>query len=498
MRGLPRATELVDGGSPCALAVDGGVWCWGVGASQAHVSDNLPVRVAGLPSASQVVASEGLGCAVAEGGVWCWLVPDSDAWPFRPRAVALSWSTPVRRIAVRRWTLCAVDEGASVRCAPVTQQDGLPPPSHPPPRRVPGGGAAPAVAVLAGGAGALLGSGRVRCWGRRADAAPTGGTLHSERFLGVTGLPPASSVALSRGTACAVTRAREAWCWGANDSRLIDASRIDRPTPRRIEGLPELVQVGMADELACALDVRGAVWCWGDHGRPGESPAPRRLQASGGMRALAVGRRGACATDPRGVVRCWVTDDNLMAPLRVPAGAPLREVTPMGSGFCAREGVEGIVCWRVPFRGSEWRLERRQLPGLASLLPSDLLTFLAADRFVYYGLSASEAPIRSQHVSTEGPMVDDQLPPDGLRIAVTTTGDSCTVFRGGTVQCEGMLMDASDQRGVVDAVISHHFSCLLHEDGRVSCAGLNGRGQLGDGAPDPDVPADAVVTPGEW
>lgn len=170
----------------------------------------------------------------------------------------------------------------------------------------------------------------------------------------------------------------------------------------------------------------------------------------------------------------------------------------MGTRFCAREGAEGIVCWNAPWRESEWRLERRQQRGLVSLLPSDLLTFLAADRFVYYWPASSEAPSRSVHVSSEGPMVDDHLPPEGLRIAVTTWGDSCTVYRGGRVQCEGPMVDATDQRRVVDVAMGHRSICLLHEDGRVSCAGLNGRGQLGDGAPEPDVPADAVVTPGEW
>jgi hypothetical protein len=497
VRGLPRVIDLVDAGLPCALAVDGGVWCWGAGASRWRASDQAPVRVEGLPSASQLVAVQGLGCAVADGGVWCWSTPAVDAPPFRPRAVALQWPTRAQRIAVRGWTLCAVDEGASVQCARVTQREGVPPFLDGAPRTVNGVENARDVAVMDGGACALLASGRLRCWGRNASAAPAGGTLYSADFLGVTGLPPASSVALSRGTVCAVTRAREAWCWGDNRSRLVDPSRVDRSTPRRVEGLPDVVQLGIGYEHACALDVRGAVWCWGDRGRSGEGPAPVMLEGSGGMSALAVGDHGACATDFRGIVRCWNTRESVMVSMRVPAGSPLWEVTPMGMGFCAREGAEGILCWNLPSRESEWRLEQRQQPGLVSLLPSGGRTFLAADRLVYDWIPPNE-PYRHGQVSAEGLPGYLQLPPNGLRLAVTTWGDSCTVFQGGTVRCDARMIDASGQRGVVGAAMGHHSICVIHEDGRVSCAGMNDRGQLGDGAPDPEVPVDAVVTPGEW
>lgn len=54
--------------------------------------------------------------------------------------------------------------------------------------------------------------------------------------------------------------------------------------------------------------------------------------------------------------------------------------------------------------------------------------------------------------------------------------------------------DVSELEGVTTLAMGDGVVCALHEDGTVSCAGDNARGQLGDGSPSPDIARDAVVS----
>ncbi|MBI4955988.1 MAG: hypothetical protein HY908_28470 [Myxococcales bacterium] len=154
--GVPSASAVALGrATSCALAADGGVWCWGNNreglTGTGAFGRTAPVgRVKGVAGAVSLGAGEELACArLGDGGVACWGAGAFTAIPFDGIADAVD-------LGVGSDEACIARADGSVECGV--------PGCH---AAVPGVTGALRVAVGEDHACAALRGGRVVCWGAR-------------------------------------------------------------------------------------------------------------------------------------------------------------------------------------------------------------------------------------------------------------------------------------------------------------------------------------------
>jgi serine/threonine-protein kinase len=159
---------------------------------------------------------------------------------------------------------------------------------------------------------ALLGDGRVLCWGdNRHGQLGDGTTTTRAAPAPVRGLADAVEVAVGRYFACARARTGRVLCWGRNrDGTAGDGTREGRLAPVEVAGLADAVQISAGSEHACALRRGGQIVCWGQNhvgqvgSRVGErAPRPVPVEVAD-VASLSSGEVHTCARHPGGLV-CW-------------------------------------------------------------------------------------------------------------------------------------------------------------------------------------------------
>lgn len=197
---------------------------------------------------------------------------------------------------------------------------------------------------------AVLGEGKVKCWGRNSQgqlgrgntsAVGVSGSQMGELLdfveLGVTGkykLPrKASHISCGAQHTCAVTTTNEVLCWGTNTKGQLGNGTTenvgDQPdemgtallvTPFTIRN--KIVDIQSTQDHTCILTDAGTVHCWGanDQGQLGLGHTNNMGASSGHIVQLfsgidlgttspvtqiAVGSAHACALTQDGQVRCW-------------------------------------------------------------------------------------------------------------------------------------------------------------------------------------------------
>lgn len=474
-RTLPRVTHATaletHENSLCALTAQGEAWCW-------SESDRWPPvvqRVNGLRGAHDLVVLDSMAFAVVNGALLGWDLPS----PEHPTATlnardVLFGSDRISRLVGGCWRdchLCAIETDDTVTCG-----TSVPPFGMNIDWVLTSIRGARDLASHGDGACALMPDGHVRCWSHEASFALSGAVRERERFAAVVGLPPARQIAVSATHACAATLDGHVYCWGANESEQVAAERSDRPTPTAAP-IINVAQVGVGEGFSCALSVIGDLVCWGEHGITAPAPSTDRFST------LAVSRSAVCVRRERGIVRC-LSPNHLSGPVSLidtQLGA-LTEVTPMGDGFCAFDARHAVVCWTL----SPDNHAVATHPAV-----SDLVALIAHS-------SGDDCGVRHDGMilcwHDGAPRENDALqrPAD-----VTQTVSNRTMFAmrrsDGRVRFLGRDNDVSELAGVTQLALADGLVCALHEDGSVSCAGANDRGQLGDGSPSPDTPADVVI-----
>lgn len=246
----------------CGIAVDDGVYCWGlndqgqlgngqIGASQ---SSGVPVRVLTTQRFTQLALSLSHSCGVtASGEAYCWGQNGNGALGTGSWA---SSATPVR--SAEGLTFASLAAGVDYTCG-VTPE------------------------------------GEAYCWGRNwqgqlgynavggASAAPVK-VLGGLRF---------QQIAAGLAVTCGVTSAGDGYCWGDDLSGSVGAGwprgpggtgtdyMIPRPT-RVLGGLKwKLIQPGLAGET-CGITTAGELYCWGSAGAGTGNIKPERAGESSG------------------------------------------------------------------------------------------------------------------------------------------------------------------------------------------------------------------------
>ena len=344
----------------CAVASDGGVWCWGLSlfgrigqANHERCVDNT------CPQPTRLLGGEGFR-GLAAGGMHTCAVRDQRAscWGLDWQGQLGSGGTAAQRCGA------AARDPNSVPCSvePALVALGF-----------------PTARVTTGSrhSCALTGEGVAWCWGH--DLA---GQLGDEATRESIDVPVAVSgdhrfVDITGGTShtCAIDDDQQAWCWGTDlEGRLGLGTVRSTAVPAPVVGErgspdpsrhPRLywsdLEAGTAHTCGIATD--GLAFCWGlgGHGRLGSElsvnsyPFPVRVRLPGRAISITAGDSHSCAVLEGGAAYCWGrnqhgqlgtgTTANALTPVAVASGESFVQITAGGRHTCAVAADGRLFCW---------------------------------------------------------------------------------------------------------------------------------------------------------
>lgn len=362
--------QAVAGGGDhsCALAVDGGVLCWGSNQtgqlgdrthnSRATASPVLNADGSPLTGIQAITAGNGHTCALTTaGGVLCWGTGQwgqlgNGTWNSSNAPVSVTGLTSgVKQIAAAEAHTCAVTTGGAVKCWGANTYgqlgDGT---VYRQPTPVDVSGLSSGMDVVATGVGhtcVRAADGSARCWGwnqhgQLGDNTPENRltpayvvrvdgmsvasrviciqtTLQGTRCAAGATVPDmyrdVTAVAYAEEHSCLLTSAGGVRCWGANThGQLGDGTNKNRATPIDVSGLASGVHaVTAGTNFSCALGDWGNVACWGlgamgqlgTEGLYVEKWLPAPVLFLGGVVMIDAGYTFACVLLDYGGVKCW-------------------------------------------------------------------------------------------------------------------------------------------------------------------------------------------------
>jgi hypothetical protein len=384
-----------------------------------------------------------------------------------------------------------------------------------------GGGCCRAGAVAAGGefSCAILGDGRVRCWGANdRGQLGDGTTTFSPVPVDVKGLPassPAVAVATGWAHACAVVSpGGQVWCWGDNTTGELGpaASGAFSRDPVQVTGV-----AGVA--------------------APASGAAPSPLAAGGGAAGSPPAPFGHTCAVASGTLLCWGANGSgqlgrgtTSAFIATP-GAPtvLGAVTAVAAGeahTCAVSGG-GVSCFGANGSGQigDGSTTTRSSP-VQALAPASAASFAAAGRAHSCAVAGPAAHLAcwgdngSGQVNAGSVSTAPQLTPLAVSLgggfapsqAAAGGAFTCGVESGPAfppnVKCFGAndrsqlattasgpnKVDVSLPAAVQAIAAGGSHGCALLGDGGILCWGANDRGQTGTGLPTTAVAAPTFVS----
>ncbi|MCB1389214.1 MAG: hypothetical protein KDK12_08785 [Rhodobacteraceae bacterium] len=364
----------------CAIAIDGGVLCWGRGDFQqlgdgSNVSASSPVRAVGIDApVVQITAGQFHTCALTDAGaVWCWGYNGHGQ----------------------------LGVGDSVDRAVPTAVSGLPGPVD----QI-GAGSQHTCAVTRAGA--------AYCWGQNLyGQLGDGTTTRRELPAMVSGLPGVvEAVAGGGGHTCALLRNTRVWCWGRNSlGQLGDGSIDDSVTPVAVIRGANATLLAAGGNHSCLVHTNGTLRCWGYnlYGQLGDGGDINRLipvrafAAGREVSEVALGEVHSCAIFRQGRVRCWgrnalghlgdgSTADNWTGATPQLPGNYWWAVASFGDGSCA-QGYNGeIRCWGYDAYGQAGDGDRGGSELVPVLVSGGVITWPRASAYVWHRVPGGWTP----------------------------------------------------------------------------------------------------------
>ena len=515
-------TTVSSGGEfTCAIIANGSILCWGWGypgslgnGGTATLYNPTPTSSLGVGrTAVEISAGNSHACAILDNGsVACW---GSGFWgKIGDGGTANRYvPTPTNSLGVGRTALaisagvshtCAILDNGSVACwgsgGSGELGDGGFSDRLSPTLTSSLGTGRTAIAISAGGAHtcALLDNGSVVCWGGGSTGALGDGTAtnyQASPMLTASLGPGQRAVAISSGEehTCALLENGSVACWGYGAmGALGNGGTSDMYSPTLTSSLGAgrtAVALSAGEAHTCAILDNGAVSCWGEgsNGQLGEgtgtdSTTPIATAVFGPNQVaagLSVGAEHTCVIDTTGDISCW----GLGQSGRLGNGRYTIEPTPavitnlgpgqpaldISSGFahtCVAQADGNVSCW-----GS------------------------GADGQLGNGVSGTS-------YAQPSPVLTSSLGTGRTAVAVSTgTRHSCAILDTGSVSCWGsggsgrLGNGAGSQqttptqtsslgvgRTAANISLGGSHSCVILDNGAVSCWGGGGYGQLGNGA----------------
>lgn len=265
------------------------------------------------------------------------------------------------------------------------------------------------------------------------------------------------------------------------------------------------LQVSAGWNVACALMSNGTVRCWGqnDHGETGGPPAdvdratPVEIAGITGAKDLEVGGNGGsggdygCATDGDGVVKCWggrgipvetyakgevMTVDALQGAAHISLGSGIGNAA-MADGSMMSWGSNVFNALGLGSSvGRDAKLQKHPKVTDVAMVATGQNHGCALDKdggvtcWGYSGKKQDPTPVAG---ITGATFIEAQK----------GGSETCAVLADKSVTCWGDRQEPKVVEGLtgVTSLSAQVQWCALHDSGKVSCWGSNGRGQVGNG-----------------
>ena len=474
VKSIDDAIAVSAGGNhSCALHQTGTIFCWGhnsTGSLGDGTGDDssVPVKVQGIDDATAVSAGDWHTCALHQTGqVSCW-----GGWGGKGLVpVEIDGITDATAITAGDYDSCALHEGGTISCW--GRDAGSVP--------VEIDGISDATAVDAGGRNGSVGeyfcalhqTGTISCWGRDAGSVP----------VEIDGISDATAIAVGEAHSCALHQTGNISCWGSNRAAQLGnyAAEFESSMPVGVTGISDAAAITAGSEYSCALHQTGNISCWGSNedGRLGNgtnnySSVPVKVQDIDDITAVNAAGGYSCALHQNGTISCW--GRNNYGQLGDGTGGTFHDYSPAPVKVVGIDDATAIT--------TTWS-------NACALHQSGSISCWGDNRFGQLGNGAggNEGDISLVPVKVKN--IDDAT-------AISTSwSNSCALHQNGTISCWGINLTAQlgdteeyiylvpvKVKGIDDATaISAGWahSCALHQTGQISCWGRNSNGELGDG-----------------
>jgi alpha-tubulin suppressor-like RCC1 family protein len=320
----------------CALLTDSSVDCWGQFGSGSSFSSTKPVEVVS-GGINEIAAGDRHACLLESGIGWvgCW--GDNSQGQLGLGSIGFPSSAGLSTTGMNLVGTVAIAAGSSHTCA-------------------------------------LLGDGRVECWGANNHGQlGSGEGASSGAPVIVSNVTSATAIAAGGDHTCARLADGTVTCWGSGTSgELGNGQMFDSPRPVVVANLkgvvndaPQALPLFSLDDPplptrgltagaqhSCALLSDGTVDCWGsnpigDPRVPG-SDVPVAVPALAGVTDVAAGSHHTCAVQgPCSTLQCWgETDLEGVSPaVRSPGLSGVRTFAAGGGHTCAVLSDFSVWCW---------------------------------------------------------------------------------------------------------------------------------------------------------
>ncbi len=291
--------EIVAGfGFMCARLSSGAVRCWGEN-DKKQLGDGTDrrrmkvVAVKGVTDAVQLVADYGRGCVLSKmGDVICW----GNHEMARAVERAAPWRGKIESVSLSEGNLCLLLKTGNVVCQ-------------------------------GSNAFGQLGNGRGGCKPDPRDCHRLRNSRckqreiceGSEEFVAVKGLQGVKAVSLGSGFGCALVGSGKMWCWGRGSFGRLGIGPADssmEKLPVELKGLSNVTEMAASSGHACARVSSGRVYCWGQNvfGQLGDRTTQTRIRPSqvfgiDDARSVSTGMSHGCVLRNNGQVWCWGEND---------------------------------------------------------------------------------------------------------------------------------------------------------------------------------------------
>ena len=312
----------------------------------------------------------------------------------------------------------------------------------------------------------------------------------------VNGITDATAIAIADAHSCALHQDGTITCWGSNEQGQLgngtNGEDADSAVPVRVNGITDATAIAIADAHSCALHQDGTITCWGNNeqGQLGNgtqdedgSLVPVRVEGITDATAISAGRYHSCALHQNGTITCW--GHNNWGQL----GADTTDTLDISSVPVQVEGIDDAAAITAGWDHS------------CALHQTGSITCWGKNN---WGELGNGQTIQSSENNTSDTPVQVVGITDATAI---TTGrhHSCALHQDGAITCWGinwngqlgngtktpyLIDDSADPSvpvrvtGIVDAIAitaGWDHSCALHQGGNISCWGENDAGQLGNG-----------------
>jgi hypothetical protein len=275
---LPAAIKIAASGDrSCAILATGEMKCWGYsgdgGLGDPNASNTAtPVQAKGMTNVTAMGVGDFHTCAVQGGQVYCWGSSDDGE---------LGLGGALKQKVTSPTLVSGITNATSVVAAY----------SH---------------------TCALLATGTVKCWGRKANL---GSVVANDATtpIDVPSLSGIVSIAAARSRTCAITTTGSVKCWGFGYLGNAGGTSLGSTTPVDVVLPAPATSVQIGYDQTCAILQGGALWCWGEnfYGQVGDGSTTTRVTpVSIGLastRSAAMGTFSSCAVADDGTTKCWGT-----------------------------------------------------------------------------------------------------------------------------------------------------------------------------------------------